>query len=71
MVEQGVRLVAPCRGGALQGEGNCECLSGRPVEMCMEDSGLYKRNVHEAALVGGATAFPKCRRAHVRRGSQQ
>merc|ERR1719287_323342 len=30
-----------------------------PVEKCMRDSGIDKRNVHEVVLVGGSTRFPK------------
>merc|ERR1712088_994224 len=30
-----------------------------PVEKCMRDSGIDKRNVHEMVLVGGSTRIPK------------
>jgi L1 cell adhesion molecule like protein len=30
-----------------------------PVEKCMRDSGIDKRNVHEVVLVGGSTRIPK------------
>merc|ERR1712178_470486 len=30
-----------------------------PVEKCLRDSGLDKRNVHEVVLVGGSTRIPK------------
>merc|ERR1719251_430029 len=30
-----------------------------PVEKCMRDSGINKRNVHEVVLVGGSTRIPK------------
>merc|ERR1711988_1020381 len=30
-----------------------------PVEKCMKDSGIDKRNVHEVVLVGGSTRIPK------------
>merc|ERR1712231_36290 len=30
-----------------------------PVEKCLRDSGIDKRNVHEVALVGGSTRIPK------------
>merc|ERR1712232_1088474 len=30
-----------------------------PVEKCMKDSGIDKRNVHEVILVGGSTRIPK------------
>merc|ERR1712137_605234 len=32
---------------------------GGPVEKCMRDSGIDKRNVHEVVLVGGSTRIPK------------
>eukprot|EP00972_Heterocapsa_arctica_P104760 15438925-Heterocapsa_arctica.AAC.1 len=28
-----------------------------PVEKCMRDSGIDKKNVHEVVLVGGSTQF--------------
>merc|ERR1712199_20572 len=30
-----------------------------PVEKCLRDSGIDKRNVHEIVLVGGSTRIPK------------
>merc|ERR1712087_1026689 len=30
-----------------------------PVEKCMRDSGIDKKNVHEVVLVGGSTRIPK------------
>ena len=30
-----------------------------PVEKCLRDSGIDKRNVHEVVLVGGSTRIPK------------
>merc|ERR550537_2194517 len=30
-----------------------------PVEKCMRDSGIDKRNVHEVVMVGGSTRIPK------------
>merc|ERR1712054_110101 len=30
-----------------------------PVEKCMKDSGIDKRNVHEVVMVGGSTRIPK------------
>merc|ERR1712127_885833 len=30
-----------------------------PVEKCLKDSGIDKRNVHEVVLVGGSTRIPK------------
>merc|ERR1712224_1071681 len=30
-----------------------------PVEKCMKDSGIDKKNVHEVVLVGGSTRIPK------------
>ena len=30
-----------------------------PVEKCLRDSGIDKRNVHEVVLVGGSTRTPK------------
>merc|ERR1712241_85628 len=32
---------------------------GGPVEKCLKDSGIDKRNVHEVVLVGGSTRIPK------------
>ena len=32
-----------------------------PVEKCMRDSGIDKKNVHEVVLVGGSTRIPKVR----------
>merc|ERR1712227_1175479 len=31
----------------------------KPVEKCMRDSGIDKKNVHEVVLVGGSTRIPK------------
>merc|ERR1712107_846026 len=30
-----------------------------PVEKCLRDSGIDKRNVHEVVMVGGSTRIPK------------
>merc|ERR1712061_541924 len=30
-----------------------------PVEKCLKDSGIDKRNVHEVVMVGGSTRIPK------------
>ena len=30
-----------------------------PVEKCLRDSGIDKRNIHEIFLVGGSTRIPK------------
>merc|ERR1711935_733082 len=32
-----------------------------PVEKCLRDSGIDKRNVHEVVMVGGSTRIPKVR----------
>merc|ERR1711964_337842 len=32
---------------------------GGPVEKCLRDSGIDKKNVHEIVLVGGSTRIPK------------